>query len=262
MTPVVLGAAWTAMVLTAVARHRPAPPRVRALAEPALRSRATRKAADGVVSAVGRLVQRRLPVAIVTSSRSRTVGTLTVAALAVFAVAPLLAPLVIAAAVILPGHRARVSERRRLRGLEAALPDTVDLLVLAVGAGCNVSLALAAAGRRGSGPLADEVRRISAEVGGGRRLADALDDLPVRAGEPTRPLAAVLAGCERYGTPVLPALHRLADDVRLQRQRRAEATARRVPVTLLFPLIVCILPAFALLTVAPLVAGALRELRL
>jgi len=59
----------------------------------------------------------------------------------------------------------------------------------------------------------------------------------------------VLAGAERYGTPLLPALDRLALDARLDRRRRAEEAARRVPVKLLFPLVLCVLPAFGLLTV-------------
>jgi tight adherence protein C len=54
----------------------------------------------------------------------------------------------------------------------------------------------------------------------------------------------------------------LATDVRADRRRRAEEAARRVPVKLLFPLVLCVLPAFALLTVAPLLAGALGSLRL
>ena len=45
---------------------------------------------------------------------------------------------------------------------------------------------------------------------------------------------------------------RLAAEARLERRRAAEATARRVPVKLLFPLVLCTLPAFALLTVVPL----------
>ena len=45
-------------------------------------------------------------------------------------------------------------------------------------------------------------------------------------------------------------------------RRRAEEAARRVPGKLLFPLVFCTLPAFALLTVAPLVASALESLRL
>ena len=189
-------------------------------------------------------------------------GATAVAVALALAVAPALAPLAVLAGWAVPRCQARAAERRRLQRLDAGVAEAVDLLVLAVGAGCNVTLALAAAGRRGSGPLSTELRRISAEVARGRRLADALDQLPVVTGEPTRALASVLATSERYGSPVLPALQRLADEVRLQRQRRAETAARRIPVALLFPLVICVLPAFALLTVAPLVAGALRELRL
>jgi len=180
----------------------------------------------------------------------------------VLVVAPALAPLPVLAAWGLPRLAARRDHRRRLQRFEADLPETVDLLALAVGAGCNVPLAVAAAGSRGSGPLAAELRRLTAEVSGGRRLADVLDELPARAGESVRPLAAALAGCERYGAPLGPSLDRIAEHVRRQRQRRGEEAARRVPVLLLFPLVLCILPAFALLTVAPLIAGALQELRL
>ena len=100
------------------------------------------------------------------------------------------------------------------------------------------------------------------DVDHGRRLADALDDVPARAGEAARPLTAALVASERYGAPVVTGLERLADDVRRDRRRRAEEAARRVPVKLLFPLVTCTLPAFALLTVAPLIAGTLGSLRL
>ncbi|MGQ0520663.1 MAG: type II secretion system F family protein [Actinomycetota bacterium] len=237
----VLGGAWAGLVLLALVPRRPPPPRVRALAGRARPGR------------------RRLLPGSLGSSRA---GAAVLAALLVLAGVAVLAPAPLLAAWAAPRHRRRAAERRRLHALEAGLPEVVDLLVLAVGAGCNVPLAVAAAGRRAGGPVAAELRRVSADVARGRRLADALDELPSLAGEPTRPLAAVLSACERYGTPVLPALDRLASEVRVQRQRRAEAAARRVPVALLFPLVLCILPAFALLTVAPLVAGALRELRL
>ena len=278
MTALVLGTAWAALAVAAVARRRPPPARMRALG-PAV----VRRPAPDLLAVVGRAVLRGAgkvagasrdgaPVdagaagepgrAAAADRSARAVGLAAVAAVAALVVAPLAAPVAAAAGWAVPRHRARAAGRRRLAAFEADLPETVDLLVLAVGAGCNVPLALAGAGRRGVGPLAAELRRMCAEVANGRRLADALDDLPAVAGEPTRALAGVLARGERYGTPVLPALHRLADEVRLQRQRRAEAAARRVPVALLFPLVVCVLPAFALLTVAPLIAGALRELRL
>jgi len=263
VTALALGGGWAALVLAVAWRLRPPPARARAL----LPTAAPGRRRPDVVAALGRALLRlaegrRPPGARAPVRSPRAVGAGAIAVVAAAAVALPLAAAVAFAWWAVPRHRARSAERRRAQRLESALPETVDLLVLAVGAGCNVALAVAAAGRRGSGPLAAELRRIAGEVAHGRRLADALDELPEVAGEPTRSLAGVLARCERYGTPALPALRRLADEVRVQRQRRAEAAARRVPVTLLFPLVVCILPAFALLTVAPLVAGALRELRL
>jgi tight adherence protein C len=135
-------------------------------------------------------------------------------------------------------------------------------LVLAVGAGLTVPLAVAAVARHATGPLAAELRRALADAHHGRRLADALDDVPARVGETARPLTAALVASERYGAPVVAGLERLATEVRRDRRRRAEEAARRVPVKLLFPLVTCTLPAFALLTVAPLIAGTLGSLRL
>jgi tight adherence protein C len=163
---------------------------------------------------------------------------------------------------LLPSMRAARAEKRRLAALAADLPDVVDLLVLAVGAGLTVHLAVAAVGKRGSGPLAVELRRVIADVALGRRLADALDDIPRRAGEAVRPLSSTLVSAERYGAPLVSSLERLATEVRRDRRRRAEESARKLPVKLLFPLVACTLPAFALLTVAPLIAGAVRSLHI
>ena len=64
----------------------------------------------------------------------------------------------------------------------------------------------------------------------------------------------------RYGVPLLPALERTSLELRLDRRRAAELEARRVPVRLLAPLVTCVLPAFALLTVVPLLAASLDAL--
>ena len=123
-------------------------------------------------------------------------------------------------------------------------------------------LAVATVSRRAAGPLGVELRKVCDEVAVGRRLAEALDDIPRRAGEAIRPLVAALVASERYGAPLGAGLERLAGEVRRDRRRKAEEAARRIPVKLLFPLVGCTLPAFALLTVAPLIAGAVRSLHL
>ena len=60
--------------------------------------------------------------------------------------------------------------------------------------------------------------------------------------------------------PLVPGLERAGLELRLARRRRAEEAARRLPVRLLAPLLTCVLPAFVLLTVVPLLVAALRSL--
>jgi len=151
------------------------------------------------------------------------------------------------------------SERDQVAG---QLADVVDLCTLAVGAGLNLHLALRAVASRAPPAWSAALAATVESIDRGQLVGDALDALPVVLGDASRPLARALSSSERYGTPLLPALERLAADARLDRRRRAEEAARRVPVKLLFPLVLCVLPAFGLLTVAPLLAGALDALRL
>jgi tight adherence protein C len=266
--------AWMAVALGAGWRHRPAPARLRSLrpAAPAPADPVAGVIEDrpgpGLAAALGRLLDRLGQAVLRRLGRtpdpadSRRLGTaLVVVALAL----PVLPPLAVPAGAVawaLPALAARRRHRRMLAAIAADLPDVVDLLVLAVGAGLTVRLAVAAVARRAPGPLGAELARAGHDADLGRRLADALDDIPERAGEATRPLVAALVASERYGAPLGASLERLASEVRADRRRRAEEAARKVPVKLLFPLVSCTLPAFGLLTVAPLIASAVRSLRL
>jgi len=174
----------------------------------------------------------------------------------------LLVPLLAFGCCAVPMMRARRASQRRAEEVVRSLPEVVDLFHLAVASGLTVPLAVDAVARRARGPLAAELGAALGEVALGRRLGDALADIPVRAGEVTRPLVAALVASDRYGAPLGDALERLAAEVRADRRRRAEEAARKVPVKLLFPLVCCVLPAFGLLTVAPLIAGAIAALRL
>jgi tight adherence protein C len=259
--------AWFAVVLVAGWRHRPACARVRALAPaaaPAADIAEPGRRRPGVsegLGLVGCALLRRLgrPAG---PEAGRRLGSALAAGAVVVVVLPAAALPTALVAWALPGLGARRRRRRQLAAIAADLPDVVDLLVLAVGAGLTVRLAVAAVARRSPGPLGTELARALQEADLGRRLADALDDLPERAGEATRPLVGALIASERYGAPLGASLERLAHEVRADRRRRAEEAARKVPVKLLFPLVSCTLPAFGLLTVAPLIASAVRSLRL
>jgi tight adherence protein C len=154
--------------------------------------------------------------------------------------------------------------RRRRVEAEAAVieqvPEVIDLLRLALGAGLSVAEAVAAVGRWAPGPVGAALAAAHTEVDQGAPVADALDGARDRCGPAAAPLFAALTAAVRHGTPLDAALDRLGHGARLDRRRLAEERARRVPVQLLFPLVVCVLPAFGLLTVVPLLVNSLGAL--
>ncbi|HEY8545360.1 MAG TPA: type II secretion system F family protein [Acidimicrobiales bacterium] len=156
--------------------------------------------------------------------------------------------------------RRRREQRRRDVDVVGQLPDVVDLLRLTTAAGLPVAESLRAVGDRPGGPVGQAFRRAAVRLRRGASLADVLPGVLAAAGEPARSLVDALVDHDRYGTPLGPALDRLAVESRLKRRRQAEEAARRLPVLLLFPLVFTTLPAFLLLAVVPLVAGSLSAL--
>lgn len=139
-----------------------------------------------------------------------------------------------------------------------AMALAADLLAVAVAAGLTPYLALQVAGRSAIGVVGSRLEAVRRAADGGERLADALDAESSRT-PGLAPLLAVLASSERSGAPAGPSLTRLAVSVRAEARRRAMARARTVPVRLLFPLVFLVLPAFLVLTVAPVVLAGLNH---
>jgi pilus assembly protein TadC len=135
---------------------------------------------------------------------------------------------------------------------------TADLLAMAGAAGLTPYLSLEVAVRFGPPAAAERLDAVLAGAEAGLGLADALD-AEARRTAALRPLLALLAASERSGAPVAAPLFRLAAATRAQWRRRAMTRARTVPVRLLFPLVFLVLPAFLLLTVAPVVLASLTQ---
>ncbi|HEY8058502.1 MAG TPA: type II secretion system F family protein [Acidimicrobiales bacterium] len=194
------------------------------------------------------------------SGWDRRLPVIGVAAVLTIAASPPLGLAVLAAVVARPRLASRRAAARRRWAVIDAVPEAADLLALAVAGGLTVPLALAAAARWSPPPVGDALERAGAELGLGRPTADILEDLAESLGAPARPLVDVLLASERYGVPLGDSLDRVAREARLERRRRGEERARRVPVLLLFPLVLCVLPAFGFLTVVPLLVGSLPDL--
>jgi tight adherence protein C len=160
-------------------------------------------------------------------------------------------------------RRGRAGRRMRseMAAIERSLPDAVDLLRLAARAGTSIHLLIPVVLPRLPESLRSSFAEVQRRVARGERLGDALDALD-SLGEPGEPLVALLRSAAFDGTSLSHGLDRIADDARLIRRRRAEQAARRLPVQLLFPLVICVLPAFVLLAVVPLVAASIGGLSL
>jgi tight adherence protein C len=184
-----------------------------------------------------------------------------VAAVAVSPVVGAVAVSVLATAPLLRRRRAGRDERALA---VATLPDAVDLLAVAARARLPAPAAVEAVAERAPPPWGPALAAAARRAARGERFADALHELDgVGADDDLgHALRALLRSAAEDGADLLGGLDRLGVDARDLRRRRAEEAARRVPVRLLLPLVACSLPAFALLTIVPILAGALRALDL
>ncbi len=131
------------------------------------------------------------------------------------------------------------------------LPVACDLLAVCLAAGTPVGAALTAVASAVPGPLGAELDQVGALY----RLGAAPRQAWAGAPSPVAPLARVLARAGESGSSVVPALQRLAGDLRSVRRSAVEAAVRRAGVWVLAPLGVCFLPAFLCLGVVPMVLG-------
>jgi Flp pilus assembly protein TadB len=150
--------------------------------------------------------------------------------------------------------------RQHAAARTASLPAALDLLVVALSGGATVRQGLRLVSERGPPLLRPAFAEVVGRMDAGEALAVALPRLIVDVGEPVRGLVRAIVVADRDGVPLRALLGRIADDARRQRRHALEAAIRRLPVRLAFPLVGCILPAFVVLTVVPVIGAGLRRL--
>ena len=221
----------------------------------------TRRRSDrGPLAALGRAV-RRVGRATESDRRAdRRVGALTLVVVSTLPVFPPLGLALAAGAWVRVRTRRVRGHRDQERAVADGLPEAVDLLLLCCGAGIALPLAHPLVAAHLPPPIGPALQAADVGTSAGRARADALVTELACLGDRATALAHVLADHLRYGVPLAPALERLGLELRLDRRRRAEQDARRVPIRLLGPLVTCVLPAFGLLTVVPLLVASLRSL--
>ena len=132
------------------------------------------------------------------------------------------------------------------------LADTIDQITICVEAGLGFDAAMARAARTGVGPLAAELRRVLQDIQVGVPRSQAFDQLLQRTDVPDlQHLVIALGQAERYGVPIANILRVQAGELREKRKAHAEEEAQKLPIKLLFPLILCVLPVLFIVLIGP-----------
>ncbi len=148
--------------------------------------------------------------------------------------------------------------RRRAEEVRRDLPALVTLLAAALRSGAAPADALTAVATALPGAAADRLDSVAARLRLGDDPAAAWGDL---ARDPDLgPLGRTLARAQLSGAPVVAAVDRLAGDLAAAARAGVEDRARAVGVKAAVPLGLCLLPAFVLIGIVPLVAGLVGTL--
>ncbi|MCL6503820.1 MAG: type II secretion system F family protein [Pirellulales bacterium] len=153
---------------------------------------------------------------------------------------------------------------RRIRRIERGLPDALDMITMCVVGGLSLRDALLRVASEIATAHPDlavelEIVRQQAEIGtldlAFKQFAQRVDLPEVRA------MASLITQTHRLGTNVATALRDAADSLRGARRQRADEAANRTSVKMLFPVVLCLMPAVFLILWGPAIVEMRSFLR-
>lgn len=230
----------------------PAGSRARYFAPPALITKLERNLSLAALPwQVGRIVRTK----VVLAAAALALGIVFVAAQP----APLrvvLAIMVVTAAYFGPDLVVWGRAQERQEAIRADLADTLDQITISIEAGLGLETAIIRAGEHGSGPLAHELMRTIQDMRVGLSRKEAYTALADRTSvTDLKRFARAIMQADAYGVSVSNVVRTQSKDLRSKRRQRAEEKAMKVPVQVLFPLMLCILPVLFIVVLGPAVAN-------
>lgn len=148
---------------------------------------------------------------------------------------------------------------KRVKEIDRTLPDALDLLVVSVEAGLSFDMALSKVTERMKGALGDEFSKTLNEMKMGKNRQTSLRDLSSRVGSDNLHsfLSMIIQGTT-MGFAIGPILRIQSETMRRVRRQRAEETAMKAPIKMVFPLVLCIFPALFIVILGPAVIQIIK----
>ena len=142
----------------------------------------------------------------------------------------------------------------RVEAIERELPDVLDVLAISVEAGVGLEGAIQAVVERFSSPLGEELGHMLSEMELGLSRREALQNLRARTDIPDlNGFVLALLQADALGMPMTRVLQTQAEEMRRRRRGKVREAAAKLPVKILFPLILFILPALFIVILGPAV---------
>jgi tight adherence protein C len=145
--------------------------------------------------------------------------------------------------------------KARQENIRLSLPDFLDLMIVCMEAGLSLDQAIARAKDElepSQPELADELGLFTLEQRAGHPRADCWKNLAERVDlDVMNALVSALNQADRFGTSIAKTLRIYADTLRTQRRQRVEEMAAKLPVKLVFPLVLFIFPSLYVVALGP-----------
>ncbi len=141
---------------------------------------------------------------------------------------------------------------KRQDEIRKSLPDALDLLTVCVEAGLGFDAALSQVARNTRGPLAGEFYRVLQEIQIGKSRSESFSALSQRT--TVAELHAFVSGlvqADALGIPIANVLREQAKEMRVKRHQRAEESAQKVALKIVFPMMLFIMPALFIVIMGP-----------
>jgi tight adherence protein C len=142
--------------------------------------------------------------------------------------------------------------RERQERIEREIPDLLDQTLIAIESGMSFEGALSRVGHSGTGPLAEELVRTLQDMRLGMSRRAAYDAMAERTSiEDLKRFCKQVVQAEEFGVSTSTLIRNLAKEMRMKRRFRAEEAAQKLPVKMVFPLVVCFLPVVFVVNLYP-----------
>jgi tight adherence protein C len=166
---------------------------------------------------------------------------------------------------LVPDMWLKMKIKKRRERIRRSLPDALDLLVICVEAGLGLDQAMLRVGQEliiSHPDIHQEFMQVNLEQLAGKPRLDAWKSAAARTQIPEFSLfVSMLTQADRFGTPIVRALSRFGDEIRLKRRQRAEEMAAKTKIKILFPLVLFIFPCIFIVLLAPAVLNIAKNMQ-